>query len=63
LELLRKDGWSPMIGVGEIILALQELLRTPNTDHPLAENVAEEYMNDKKSYEKNARDWTSKYAK
>ena len=63
LEILRKDGWSPMVGVGEIILALQELLRSPNVDHPLAEDVAEEYMNSRPAFEKNAREWTAKHAK
>jgi ubiquitin-protein ligase len=63
LEILRKDGWSPMIGVNEIIIALQELLKTPNVDHPLVESIAEEYVNNRSNYEKNARDWTSKYAK
>lgn len=63
LGIIRKDDWSPMITVNEVVLALQELLRTPNVDHPLAEAVAEEYINDRSSFDKNAKDYTAKYAK
>ncbi len=62
LDLLRKDNWSPMCGVQEIIVAFGELLKNPTADHPLAEDVAEVLQMNRTQFDKTAKEWTKKHA-
>ena len=61
LDIL-KDAWSPDISVSKILLAIQNLLINPNIDHPLEPEIANLYKSDKAAYDKNAKEWTEKYA-
>ena len=61
LDIL-KDNWSPDISVSKILLAIQNLLINPNIDHPLEPEIANLYKSDKEAYDKNAKEWTEKYA-
>ena len=61
LDIL-KDAWSPDITVSKLLLAIQNLLINPNIDHPLEPEIAELYKKDKNAYDKNAKEWTEKYA-
>ena len=61
LDIL-KDAWSPDISVSKILLAIQNLLINPNIDHPLEPEIANLYKSDKEAYDKNAKEWTEKYA-
>ncbi len=63
LEILRKDGWSPMVGVKEVLIAIEQLLNEPNASHPLDEKLGELYTTNKSQFEKTAKEWTKKYAK
>ena len=62
LDIL-KDAWSPDISVSQILIAIQNLLINPNIDHPLEEEIAKQYKEDKAAFDKTAKDWTEKYAK
>ena len=42
---------------------IQQLLREPNPDHALDDEIAEVYLNKRKEYEKTAAEWTAKFAK
>ena len=61
LDLL-KDQWSPQATVMEIFKAIQNLLSVPNTDHPLEKEVSKQYLEDKETFDKTAREWTEQHA-
>ena len=61
LDLL-KDNWSPAIKVSQLLLSIQSLLTDPNTNDPLVPDIAKLYKENKKQHDKNAREWTQKYA-
>ena len=61
LDLL-KDAWSPDTKLIDIFKAIQTLLVVPNIDHPLEQEVAKQYTEDKNAYEATAKEWTEKYA-
>lgn len=63
LDLLRKDGWSPMNSIKDVIVAINQLLIEPNPDHPLDASIGEMYQNNMKQYLKTAKEYTKKYAK
>ena len=61
LDLL-KDQWNPQATVMEIFKAIQNLLSVPNTDHPLEKEVSKQYLEDKATFDKTAKEWTEQYA-
>ena len=61
LDIL-KDAWSPDISVSKILMAINNLLINPNCDHPLEEEIAKQYKENRAEYDKTAKEWTEKYA-
>ena len=45
-----------------MIQALVSLINEPEPDHPLRGDLAEEYVKDRKRFNKNAEDFTKKYS-
>ena len=62
LDIL-KDAWSPDITISKVLMAINNLLINPNIEHPLEEEIAKQYKEDKAAFDKTAKDWTEKYAK
>jgi ubiquitin-protein ligase len=62
IDILRKDEWSPMSGIREVLIALTQLFKDQSSDHPLSEEIAEVYKKNKTLFLKNAKEWTKKYA-
>ncbi|XP_049851188.1 ubiquitin conjugating enzyme E2 B-like [Schistocerca gregaria] len=72
-NILKKDGsicaevlgstWSPQIKLHEVLLILRSMLAEPNVDSPLEEEIAEQFQNNRDTYNKTAKYWTKKYAK
>ncbi len=62
LDIL-KDAWSPDISISKLLLEIKTLLKNPNLDHFLEENIAKQIKEDKAAYEQTAREWTEKFAK
>lgn len=61
LDIL-KDKWSPALTIAKVLLSVSSLLTDPNPNDPLVPSVANEYMNDRETYNKTAREWTLNYA-
>eukprot|EP00823_Brevimastigomonas_motovehiculus_P003823 TRINITY_DN2396_c0_g1_i1.p1 TRINITY_DN2396_c0_g1~~TRINITY_DN2396_c0_g1_i1.p1 ORF type:complete len:154 (+),score=24.47 TRINITY_DN2396_c0_g1_i1:106-567(+) len=61
LDILKSE-WSPSITVSKMLSSLVTMLKTPNTDTPLVESIAQQYKSNKKEFEKTAAEWTKKHA-
>ncbi|KAF1837822.1 UBC-like protein, partial [Decorospora gaudefroyi] len=60
-HMLGKD-WNSNITIEKILMSLRLLLTTPELESAVDVKIANEYANDKKTFEKKAREWTEKYA-
>ena len=61
LDIL-KDQWSPALTLSKVLLSISALLDKPNPHDPLRADIAKVYIDDIKLFNKNARDYTEKYA-
>jgi len=61
LDIL-KDNWSPALTISKVLLSLLALFQSPNPDDPLVPDIAKLYKSNRATHDKNARDWTRKYA-
>ena len=57
-----KDKWSPALSVKKVLAEVIALLRQPNPDTPLRSEIAKLYKEDRPLHDKNAADYTRKYA-
>lgn len=57
-----KDNWSPALNICKVLEAIHDLLIEPNLDSPQRADVGEQYNNDRKEHDKQATEWTAKYA-
>jgi ubiquitin-conjugating enzyme E2 D/E len=61
LDIL-KDAWSPALTISKVLLSISSLLTDPNPNDPLVGDIARMYINNREQYNKNAAEWTQKYA-
>jgi len=57
-----KDGWTPALTVGKVLLSIVSLLNEPNPDDPLSPDIAALLKEDKAKHNEMAIGWTNKYA-
>ena len=75
LPLTLPDKWSPALQIRTVLLSIQALLSSPNCDDPLrgserrlltvltaAADVAEHWKRDEAGAQRQAAEWTQKYA-
>jgi ubiquitin-protein ligase len=62
LAILKPDVWKPSTKLRAVLEALRNLLLEPQPDDPLEDRIAEEYRNDRSSYNKNVKTHVDKYA-
>ncbi|XP_017773412.1 PREDICTED: ubiquitin-conjugating enzyme E2 T-like [Nicrophorus vespilloides] len=64
LDLIKmppKGGWKPTIGIENLLIATRMLLENPNPNDPLMADIAAEFINDPKEFEKKAKEHCKLY--
>ncbi|XP_065905279.1 ubiquitin-conjugating enzyme E2-24 kDa-like isoform X1 [Dysidea avara] len=61
LDIL-KEQWSPAFSIKKILLSISYLLQQCNPDDPLVGSIATQFINDRRTHDKIARNWTKRYA-
>ncbi|KAK5954244.1 hypothetical protein OHC33_004817 [Knufia fluminis] len=62
LGMLRDSEWKPSTKMSAVLEYIRHLLREPDPDDAVEAKIADQYQQDKAGYEKEARDWTKRYA-
>lgn len=62
LPIILPDNWKPATKTNQVIKTLVALLNSPEPEHPLRNDLAEEFTSDKKKFLKNAEEFTKKFA-
>ncbi|KAL5412135.1 hypothetical protein PMIN03_004432 [Paraphaeosphaeria minitans] len=63
LGLLRPDEWKPPNKVVAVLRLIQSLMVEPNIDDAIEPSIGNEYKENRKEFEKSAKDWVKRYAK
>lgn len=61
LDILKKQ-WTPALTTEKVLLSLMALLAEPNPSDPLVPEIANQYNNDRATFERTAREWVAKFA-
>ena len=62
LGMLKADQWKPSTKLAAVLEFTRQLLKEPNPEDAVEAKIADMYRQDKPAYEKEARDWTKRYA-
>jgi ubiquitin-protein ligase len=57
-----KDKWTPALTTRSVLGEIMQLLEFPNPDNPLRADIAKLLKEDKIAHDKNAAEYTRKYA-
>ncbi|KAI2811330.1 hypothetical protein RDWZM_003828 [Blomia tropicalis] len=63
LEMLNEDNWTPNYTIGKLLIAIDELLSSPNPDLGIRPEVIEQFRKNREQYDSTAKEWTRLYAK
>ena len=63
LGMLRADQWKPPNKISDVLKLVRQVLAAPQPDDAVEAGIADQYKNDKKAFDKTAKDWVGRYAK
>jgi ubiquitin-protein ligase len=63
LGMLKPDQWKPSTKITAVLEFTRQLLKEPNPDDAVETTIAEQYKVDREGWEREAREWTKRYAK
>jgi len=63
LGMLRPDEWKPPNKISDVLKLVRTVLAAPQPDDAVEQGIADQYKNNRKEFEKVAKDWVNKYAK
>lgn len=61
--MLRADQWKPPNKIADVLKLVRQVLMAPQPDDAVEQGIADQYRNDRKGFDKVAREWVAKYAK
>jgi ubiquitin-protein ligase len=62
LGMLKPEEWKPPTKIAAVLEFARQLLREPNPDDAVEGRIAEELRRDRAAWEREAREWTRRYA-
>jgi ubiquitin-protein ligase len=62
LGMLRRDEWKPPNKIAAVLNMTRNILIEPNTDDAIETAIADQYKNDRKEFNKVAKEWVKRYA-
>ncbi|OLN88072.1 Ubiquitin-conjugating enzyme E2-16 kDa 1 [Colletotrichum chlorophyti] len=62
LGMLKPENWKPATKLAAVLEAVRSLLVEPQPDDPLEARIADEYKNNRAEFEKQAKQYVSRYA-
>lgn len=62
LSIITADNWKPTTRAEQVIKSLIDIVHTPQPEHPLRSDLAEEFIKDHKKFMKTAEEFTKKNA-
>lgn len=63
IGILKPEAWKPSSKILSVLTATQNLLVEPVPDDAVETSAAEKFKNDRPAFDKEAREYTKKYAK
>lgn len=61
LDIL-KDNWSPALTISKVLLSICSLLTDANPSDPLVGPIAKQYLHERETHDRIAKEWVRRYA-
>jgi ubiquitin-protein ligase len=62
LPLLRSDAWKPPNRLAAVLRLARQMLSEPNPDDAVEASIADQFKNQRREFDKVAKEWVKKYA-
>jgi ubiquitin-protein ligase len=63
LGMLRSDQWKPPNKIKDVLILVRQILAAPQPDDAVESSIADEYKNNREAFDKNAKDFITRYCK
>ena len=63
LGMLRADEWKPPNKIADVLRLVRTVMSAPQPDDAVEQKIAKEFKDERKLFDKNAKDWVARYAK
>ncbi|KAK1057000.1 hypothetical protein LTR33_013752 [Friedmanniomyces endolithicus] len=59
--MLRPDEWKPPNKIADVLKLVRAVLASPQPDDAVEQGIADQYKNDRKAFDKTAKDWVNRW--